>query len=146
MAEFKSKHGTVSKAPYELFMVFTDMRNFLNMLPEEKKVGIEADFDYIKGTVQGFGVGVRVKERNPYSRIILEDDGAPFKFNVTFHFDATPTADLAKTDFWIELDADLNFMMKTMLGSKLKEGLDKVVDSMVDISEGRMPEGMDQWK
>ena len=34
-------------------------------------------------------------------------------------------------------------MMKTLLGSKLKEGLDKIVDGLVAMSEGRMPEGVD---
>ena len=34
-------------------------------------------------------------------------------------------------------------MMKMMLGSKLKDGLDKVVDGLVAVSEGRMPDGID---
>ena len=37
MAVFESKHGIVSKAPYELYMGFVDMRNFANFLPEDKK-------------------------------------------------------------------------------------------------------------
>jgi hypothetical protein len=41
------------------------------------------------------------------------------------------------------VDAELNFMMKTLLGSKIKDALDKVVDSLVAVSEGRMPEGVD---
>ena len=35
-------------------------------------------------------------------------------------------------------------MMKMLLGKKLKEGMDKVVDALVAMSEGRMPEGMDE--
>ena len=31
-------------------------------------------------------------------------------------------------------------MMKTMLGGKIQQALDKAVDSLVDISEGRMPQ------
>ena len=54
-----------------------------------------------------------------------------------------PASDPYKTDFHIELDADLNFMMKTLLGSKIQMALDKVVDSLVDLTEGRMPEGVD---
>jgi hypothetical protein len=57
------------------------------------------------------------------------------------HFDAA--GDPYRTDFQIVLDADLNFMMKTLLGGKLKDALDKVVDGLVDMSEGRMPEGKD---
>ena len=57
------------------------------------------------------------------------------------HFD--PAADPYKTEFQIIMNADLNFMMKTILGSKLKDALDKVVDALVAVSEGRLPEGID---
>ena len=65
--EISSKKGIVSKAPYELFMLFTDMRNFVAMLPEDKKEGVEADYDWIHAQVQGFNIGVKVTERVPYS-------------------------------------------------------------------------------
>ena len=139
--EINSKRAVVSKAPYELYMMFVDMRNFVQMLPEDKKEGVEADFDSLHATVQGFSIGVKVSDRVPYSKIVYEDDGAPFQFKMTLHFD--PASDPYKTDFQICLDADLNFMMKTLLGSKLKDGLDKIVDGLVAMSEGRMPEGVD---
>ena len=139
--EINSKRAVVSKAPYELYMMFVYMRNFVQMLPEDKKEGVEADFDSLHATVQGFSIGVKVNDRVPYSKIVYEDDGAPFQFKMTLHFD--PASDPYKTDFQICLDADLNFMMKTLLGSKLKDGLDKIVDGLVAMSEGRMPEGVD---
>ena len=43
--EIKSKRGTVSKAPYELYMVFADMRNFVQFLPEDKRADVTADYD-----------------------------------------------------------------------------------------------------
>ena len=131
----------MSKAPYELYMMFVDMRNFLNFLPEDKKEGVTADYDSIHAEVQGFNIGLKVKERVPYSRIVFQDDGAPFTFELALFFD--PATDPYKTDFQIILDAELNFMMKTLLGGKLKEALDKVVDALVAMSEGRMPEGFD---
>lgn len=140
-AEYKSKHGIVSRPPYELYMSFVDMRNFVNMLPEDKRGDVKADYDSLSVTVQGFSLGVRVTQRIPYSRIDVTGDGAPFNFDISVHFDST--SDSSRTDFWIELSADLNFMMKMMLGSKIQEALDKVVDSLVDISEGRMPQGID---
>ena len=45
MTEIESKHGIVSRQPYELYMSFVDMRNFLQMLPEDKKQGVQADYD-----------------------------------------------------------------------------------------------------
>ena len=140
--EIKSKRAIVSKAPYELYMAFVDMRNFVQFIPEDKKGDVTADFDSIHATVQGFNVGVKVVQRTPYSRIEFADDGAPFQFKLAMHFDAA-SADPYKTDFQIVLDAELNFMMKTLLGGKLKDALDKVVDGLVAMSEGRMPEGID---
>jgi len=49
-----------------------------------------------------------------------------------------------KTDFSITVEADLNLVMKAMLGGKIQSGLDKIVDGIVDVSEGRIPEGMPQ--
>ena len=117
------------------------MRNFVQFLPEDKKAGVNADYDSIQAEVQGFNIGVRVKDRTPYSKIEYMDDGAPFKFRIILHFDAA--SDPYKTDFQIEVEAELNFMMKTFLGGKIKDALDKVVDSLVAMSEGRMPEGVD---
>lgn len=139
--QIKSKRAVVSKAPYELYMVFTDMSNFVRFLPEERKADVTADYDSLHATVQGFNIGVRISSRTPYSRIDFADDGAPFKFALSMHFD--PASDPYKTDYQICLDADLNFMMKTLLGSKLQDALDKVVDAIAAMSEGRVPEGID---
>jgi len=140
--EIKSKRAIVSKAPYELYMAFVDMRNFVQFVPEDKRGEVTADFDSVHAVVQGFNVGIKVVQRVPYSRIEFADDGAPFQFRLTMHFDAA-SSDPYRTDFQIVLDAELNFMMKTLLGGKLKDALDKVVDGLVAVSEGRMPEGID---
>lgn len=129
--EIKSKHATVSRPPYMLYMAFVDMRNFSQFLPEDKRneVQLEADYDSVHAVVQGFNVGVKVVERVPYSRIDFADDGAPFNFAVSVHFDAVP-GDPEKTDFSVEVHAELNMMMKMMLSSRIQEALDKMVDGM----------------
>lgn len=136
-AQYSSKHGLVSKSPEELFMSFVDMRNFTQMAPAEYKDKMKADYDTLRFSIQSFEIGIRVVERTPYSLIVIKDDGAPFGFSVSIHFDRT--ADSSKTDFYIEAEADLNLVMKAMLGGKIREALDKVVDSLVMISNGRMP-------
>ena len=141
--EIKSKHGLVSKQPFELYMAFVDMRNFLQFLPEEKRGEIEADYDTISATVRGFKIGVMIKNRTPYSCIEFIDNGAPFQFGGSLHFDAVPS-DPSKTDFYIEFHAELNLMMKMMLGGKIREAMDKMVDGLVAMSEGRMPDGIDE--
>ena len=146
MVNYNSKHGIVRKAPYELYMSFVDMRNFLSMLPEDKKQNVKADYDSIQVSVQGYEVGAKVFSRTPYSRIELVDYGAPFAFKIALSFDSNGNP--AETDFSIKVEADLNFMMKMMLGSKIQDALDKLVDGLVAVSEGRMSEGVDPecWK
>lgn len=141
MFDVESKKGIVAKEPYSLYMLFVDPRNLYNMVPEDKRGAVTVDYDSIHGTVQGFSVGVRYVERRPYSLLRLEDDGAPFHFSVSLHFD--PTGKPLETEFYIEVSADLNFMMKSLLGGKIKSALDKIVDTLVDVSHGKMPDGFD---
>ena len=140
--KINSKHRSVARAPYMLYMPFSDMRNFVAMLPEDKRQGVEADYDSIRGTVQGFSVGVRVEERRPYSRIVYKDDGAPFQFTINICFDADG-GNPDSTDFHIDIEADLNFMMKMLLGNNLQDAVDKMVDAVADMAMGKMPEGID---
>ena len=140
--KINSKHRSVARAPYMLYMPFSDMRNFVAMLPEDKRQGVEADYDSIRGTVQGFSVGVRVEERRPYSRIVYKDDGAPFQFTINICFDADG-GNPDSTDFHIDIEADLNFMMKMLLGNKLQDAVDKMVDAVANMAMGKMPEGID---
>ena len=139
--EIKSKKGVVSKPPHELYMAFTDMRNFMQFLPEDKREGVTADYDSIHATVQGFNIGVKVADRVPYSKLEFQDDGAPFQFKLKMHFD--PASDPYKTDFQVVLNAELNMMMKMLLGSKLQSAMDQMVEGLVAMSEGRIPEGID---
>ena len=126
-------------------MAFTDMRTFAQMVPQDKvKAEITADYDSLTATVQGFRIGVRVDERQPYRLIRIGSSESPVEFVAVLHFE--PSQIPARTDFWIDLDANLNFMMKTMLGSKLQQVIDKMVDSLVDASEGRMPQMPDDLK
>ena len=141
MATYKSKQTLVSKAPYELYMAITDLRNIINMLPADKREGVTADFDSIHATVQGFSIGVRVTERSPSNLIRLKDDGAPFSFNIELHFDQAVYS--SQTLIQIVVEAELNFMMKTLLGSKIQTALDKIAEGLADASNGKMPEGFD---
>jgi hypothetical protein len=144
-AHYTSKHGQVAKRPEELYMAFTDLRNFAQMVPQgQLQAEIQADYDTLSVTVQGFRIGVRVDEREPYRLIRLGSAESPVEFVGVLHFE--PSEIPGRTDFWIDLDANLNFMMKTMLGGKLQQAIDKMVDGLVDASEGRMPQMPDNFR
>ena len=75
------------------------MRNFRDMIPDDKKSMVTADYDTLTATVENFNIGVKVSGRVPYALIQLQDNGAPFHFGISIHFDEAPEA--GKTDFWI---------------------------------------------
>jgi len=136
-AHYESKHGVVAVPPEQLYMSFTDLRNLTQSIPPQYSSSVEADFDTLRATIQGFTIAVRVAERRPYDLIRIEDSEAPFHFCISAHFDP---AEGGGTDFSIEADADLNFMMKALLGGKIKEAMDKAVDGLVAVSHGEKPE------
>lgn len=135
-AHYESKHGSVAIPREQLYMSFTDLRMLTQAIPEQYRDSVTADYDHLFATVQGFTISVKVAERQPYSLIRIEDDGAPFHFTLIAHFDPSPEG----TDFSLEVDADLNLMMKALLGGKIKDGLDKAVDALVALSHGKKPD------
>ncbi len=143
-AHYASKHGLVSKRPEELYMIFCDMRNFSRLAPSGVQAEVTADYDCLSIVIQGFRISVRIDERMPYSLIRMSSAESPVEFVGALHFD--PSAEPGKTDFSIVLDANLNFMMKSMLGGKIQNALDKAVDTLVGISEGRMPDIPEEFR
>lgn len=135
-AHYESKHGLVAIPAEQLYMGFTDLRNFTGYVPEQYRDAVSADFDTMKFTARGFTIAVRVVDRQPYNLIRLQDDDAPFHFSISLHFEQASGG----TDFFIEVDADLNLMMKAMLGGKIKDGLDRAVDGLVAASQGKRPD------
>ena len=126
-------------------MAFTDMRNFTRVVPEgvQSQVSLDADFDNLWATVQNFKIGVKIEERVPFSTIRLISTNSPVEFVGAIHFEQSTIP--GRTDFSIVLDANLNMMMRAMLGKKIQEALDKLVQGLVDVSEGKtpdVPEGM----
>lgn len=136
-AHYESKRGVVAVPAEQLYMSFTDLSVFTKSLPAEYRDSVTADYDSLRATVKGFTIAVKVVERKPYSLIRLEDDEAPFHFNVSIHFEPEG---YSSCGFRLEVDADLNLMMKAMLGGKIKEALDKAVDTLVEVSHGKAPQ------
>lgn len=128
MAEYKSNTVVVDRSPRDLFNMLTNVEGIIASLPEDKRQYVSVDGDNIIVEYVGFRIVINIKEKLPFSRFVLTDAEAPFHFTLTFHFD--PAELLTQTTLWIEVFADLNFMMKTMLGSKIQEALDQMVQSI----------------
>lgn len=126
--EVKGKVITVEQSAHLLYSGFSDMRNFMLALPPDKQEGVVATEDTIEGDIKGFKMGLKVVQRNPFSSIIFEQFGnSPFPFTISVFFNAV---DIRKTEFHMEINAELNFMIKSMIGGKLQEVVDQLTDQL----------------
>lgn len=134
--EVKGKAITVARPAHLLYAGFSDMRNFVRNLPPDKQGEIRATEDTIEGSVKGFRLGIRIRERIPFSALVYEQFGeSPFPFTIRVCLDAE---DADHTVFHIEVSAELNFMLKMMLGSKLQEAVDRMTEQLGLAFEGKI--------
>lgn len=130
------KSAEIRQPAHLLYAAFSDMRNFVARMPEEKREGITVTEDTIEGSVKGIKLGARIVERRPYSYLKITDYGTPiFPFEVEIFFDAVSPE---VTNFHLELNAELNFMMKMVIGNKLQDAIDKATDQLALAAEGKI--------
>ena len=136
--EIIGKTIVVNKPSYELYSAFSDLRNITAGIPEEYRDKVTAESDSLTFKVQGFELGIKVNQRTPFSRIDFCHNGAaPFPFLFTMFMEP---ADDHTTYFHLELRAELNMMLKMMLGKKLQEVVDKMTEAIAQAASGQMPQ------
>jgi hypothetical protein len=139
------KNVFIDKQPIMLYSKFCNMQGIVDALPEDKKENIQITEDSLSVKVYGMEIGVKLTERVPFSKLgFVQYGNTPFPFNLTLHFDPALTKDGA-TDFHIELSAELNTMMKMMIGGKLQAAVDQITDAISQAASGQMPSGFDSY-
>mgnify|MGYP003478610873 FL=1 len=127
----------VKRSSYDLFNALSNIRNFEHYIPADKREMVTIGEDYATVTYQGVELGAKLVEKVPFSRIVIGDlDGKPFPFTFAIimeeQFDGT-------TNVHLELDAELNVMMKMLLGNKLQGVIEKITDQLEAAANGQMP-------
>lgn len=128
MSEYKSKTVIVDQPQMALFSAFTNPQIVLSALPEDKRQAVTVDGDTITVNYAGFSIAIHLEEKVQFSRVVYKGVDTPFPFSVIFHFDPAPL--ITQTTLSIAVDAELNFMMRAMLGPKIQEALDQVVSAI----------------
>lgn len=143
--EIIGKTVVINKPSYAIYGTFTDLSNITANIPEEHRSKVTADRDTIAVIVQNMSLGAKINNRVPFSRVDMEQYGqAPFPFLISIVMD--PASD-DKTYFHIEMRAELNAMMRMLLGRRLREGIDKMTDMIAAAASGNItPEMAEQMK
>lgn len=111
--------------------VYAVISRFDNLTPalKDKVEEWEADENHCSFKAKGFTVKLRIidKETPKFVKITGDEGGVPVDFNFWMQLHQVSERD---TRIRLVLHAELNMMMRMMIGGKIKTALDQIVESM----------------
>ncbi|MGM0504545.1 MAG: SRPBCC domain-containing protein [Bacteroidota bacterium] len=141
MSKYTSKIGNINKQDQYIFNFLADFRNLESVIPKDKISDFEATEDRCKFTIEGIGqAGLKTVEKEPCKLIKITSDGkAPFGFSLWIQLKPVDEEENT-TAIRLTIDAQLNPMMKMMVGKHLQKGIDSLVDHMVTFFNEKVKE------
>ena len=130
LEKYQSKQQQVLKNVNRIYPFITRF-DMLTPALQDKVEEWQANEDTCSFKVKGFTVALRIVERveNKHIRISADEEkgGVPIDFSFWIQLHEVSDND---TRMRLVLHADLNMMMRMMIGGKLQEGLDKAVEGL----------------
>lgn len=117
----------------QVFKVLSDMNNIQRIKSriEGKVQDLQTTTDTCSFSVPPFGsASVKISSREPNSTVVYESVNSPMAFKLWIQIKEVSPAQSA---IRLTLKVDLNFMLKSMLGSKIEEGIDKVAEAIAKL-------------
>lgn len=128
METYESKVVEISKRAEDIYKVLSDFRNFTPLV-EGKVDNWQADETSCSFSYQGMGpMGLKLVEKEEFTTIKLTgDERVPLQFFLWVQLKEAAAYD---TRMKITIKAELNMMMKMMLGKKLEEGVNALAEGI----------------
>lgn len=130
LEKYQSKQQQVLKNVNRIYPFITRF-DMLTPALQDKVEEWQANEDTCSFKVKGLTVALRIVERveNKHIRITADEEkgGVPIDFSFWIQLHEVSEND---TRMRLVLHADLNMMMRMMIGGKLQEGLDKAVEGL----------------
>jgi carbon monoxide dehydrogenase subunit G len=129
MEKYESKQQKINHPAALIFPIISRM-DLLSPAMQDKVEEWDATPDSCSFKVKGFKVALRIVERveNKHVKITAdEENGVPVDFAFWLQLHEVSDTD---TRIRMVLHAELNMMMRMMIGSKIQGGLDKAVEGL----------------
>ena len=128
MTTFKSPDVTINKSAEDFFNKISNLNNLKEIMPSTIK-----DFESTESTcsfkMKGMpALNLELKEKIPFSRISLTAKGS----QVPFSLDCIITEKGKQCQASLEINAELNMMMKMMIEKPLTQFLNVLASKMTD--------------
>ena len=130
MEKYESKQQQINH-PASLIYPIISRLDLLSPAMQDKVEEWQATEDSCSFKVKGMKVGLRIAERveNKHVKIVADEGGIPIDF--TFWIQLKEVAE-RDTRVRMVLHAELNMMMRMMIGSKIQSGLDQAVEGLAN--------------
>lgn len=133
MQEYKSEVKFIN---YPAEAVFSKLSNLSNLesikdrLPQDKIQDLYFDTDTCRFSVSPVGtIGIRIIEREPFKTIKFASEQSPMAFNLWIQL-AEKADQPGCCYLLITAKADIPFMLKSMVGNKLQEGINRIAEAL----------------
>lgn len=138
MADYTSKIVRIRRSAEQIYGLFSDFTQFSAMIPKDKLEDFEATESECSFTAKPLGrTGIAIVAKEPNSYVKYGPNGnKPFDFFFWVQMKEVAPYD---TRIKLTLRAELNFMMKTMIGKKLQKGLDQFAEQLAAALNGQTP-------
>lgn len=136
MKEYISKQQQILRPAGQIYSLISRFDNLTPALADKVEEW-QADEDSCSFKAKGFTVRLRMAERvePKHVKITGDDGGVPVDFAFWIQLHSVSDND---TRIRLVLHADLNMMMRMMIGNKLQDALDKVAEGIA-VSFNSMP-------
>ena len=128
MQEYISKQQQIFRPAAQIFPLISNF-SFLTPAVADKVEDWQATEDCCSFKFKGFTVALRIEEKVENKHIKVTGDGGTIPMDFSFWIQLHEVSD-CDTRIRMVLHAELNMMMKMMIGSKIQGGLDQAVEGL----------------
>ncbi len=134
MKEYISKQHQILRPADQIYMMISRF-DYLTPALQDKVEEWQADEDHCSFKAKGFNVKLKIDEKIAPKHVkIVGNGGIPMDFAFWIQLHAVSECD---TRMRLVLHAELNMMMKMMIGSKIQGALDQIAEGMANAMNGQ---------
>ncbi len=127
LEKYESKQQQIRRSAETVYDALADFNNFTPLVADRVE-GWKVDGDTCSFTVKGIRMGLRMVEKIPGQLIKLEaTDDSPIGFTFWLQLKEAAPYD---TRMRLVLNAEMNMMIKMMIGAKLRDGIDQMAEQI----------------
>ena len=127
MEKYESKQQQIRRSAEQIYSALSSFDNFTPMILDKVEEW-QANDDVCSFKVKGFAARLRMVEREPFKTIKIQgDEATPLDFTFWLQLKEVAPYD---TRMRIVVHAELNMMMRMMIGKKLQGAVDQMAEAI----------------